>query len=50
MASAAHALSFIVAGGQAAQIADLGSWLMPAAAAAGAVTALLIRARRQRRR
>jgi hypothetical protein len=43
--STVHILSLIVAGGQ-----DLGSWLMPAAAATGAVTALLIRGRRQRRR
>jgi hypothetical protein len=31
-------------------VADLGPWLMPAAAALGAVTALLLRGRRQRRR
>ena len=40
------ALSFVVA---AAQAADLDWWLMPAAAAAGAVTSLFIRGRRQRR-
>jgi hypothetical protein len=33
----------------AAQAADLGWWLMPAAAAAGAVTVRLIREHRQRR-
>lgn len=43
----AAALSFIVAGHTAA---DLGGWLLPAAATAGAVTAMLLRASRQRRR
>jgi hypothetical protein len=47
MAAAADALSFVVAVGSAA--ADLGEWLLPAAATAGAVTALLVRGHRQRR-
>jgi hypothetical protein len=46
MAAAADALSLILAG---AAAADLGGWLLPAAATAGAVTAMLIRGRRQRR-
>jgi hypothetical protein len=41
------ALSFIVAGDTAA---GLGGWLLPAAATAGAVTAMLLRGLRQRRR
>lgn len=40
----AAALSFAIAAA-----ADLGAWVLPAAATAGAVTALFIRGRRQRR-
>jgi hypothetical protein len=47
MAAAADALSFILAG---AVAADLGGWLLPAAATAGAVTVMLIRWCRQRGR
>jgi hypothetical protein len=43
----AAALSFVAAGGTPA---GLGAWVLPAAATAGAVTALLLRGRRQRRR
>lgn len=46
MAATADALTFIVAGAA----ADLGGWLLSAAATAGAVTAMLVRGRRQRRR
>ena len=42
----AAVLNVVVAGGGAA---GLGAWVLPAAATAGAVTALLIRGRRQRR-
>jgi hypothetical protein len=42
------ALSFVALAAQAAQAADLDWWLMPAAAAAGAMTARLVRGHRQR--
>jgi uncharacterized membrane protein len=42
-------LSIVALAGQTAQVADLGWWLMPAAAAAGAITARLVREHRQRR-